>query len=165
MALSAIFTALCTSLIIVGGLLDIFDLTVCALCSFIIAAAICEIGGKYPTLIFFASAVLSFIFMPMSSAAFYYAGFFGYYPILRKIIIKRVKKPFSKILSILIFNGSMALILFLFTKLFISENDTALVYVSILIVGNIFFVCYDFLLDKFDIIYRYKIKKLFKPGK
>ena len=56
-AVSAILTALCTTLIIVGSLLDILDLTVSAFCSFIIAAAVSEFGGsKYPILIYACSS-------------------------------------------------------------------------------------------------------------
>ena len=161
-AVSAILTALCTALIIVGSLLDILDLTVSAFCSFIIAAAVFEFKcTKYPILIYACTSVLSFIFMPMSSAALYFAVFFGYYPILRKKIVI-LRKPFSKIVSFALFYASMSVLLFLMTRFFGLSKEPLGIYLLLFVMGTVFFVCYDLILEKFDIIYKYKLRKIFK---
>ncbi len=160
LSLAAILAALCTTLLIISGIIDILDMTAGAVCSLIIAASIYELGGKYPILIYAASSVLTFIFMPFSTSFIYFAFFFGYYPILRRCIVK-IKRPVSKIISFVFFNGVIAAIFFIFKSIFASEGDTPALMIALLIAANIFFVCYEFILENFQILYLKKLRAIF----
>ena len=160
-AFSAILTALSVTLIFLGGLFDILDLTVSAACSLITAAAIVEVGIKYSALIYFAASALSFVIFPMTTAGIYYAAFFGYYPIARRYI-KKLPKTISAVLRFALFNAVMIIIMLVFKEIFALQNEPASMYVLLAAAGNVFFFCYDLVLDKFDIIYKHKLKKIFR---
>ena len=74
----------------------------------------------------------------------------------------RIKKPFSKIISFALFYASMSLLLFLMTRFFGLSKEPLGIYALLFAMGSVFFICYDMILDKFDIIYKYKLKKIFK---
>lgn len=160
-AFSAIFTALSTVLIVIGGLFDILDLTVAAASSFIICIAMLEIKGKYPLLIYFATSVLCAFIMPMTTATIYYIALFGYYPILR-VYLKRLGKWSSRLLGLSIFNAAMIILVTVFRTVFAMQNEPKLMYVILFVSANIFYFVYDYAIDVFAFIYVKKLKKIFK---
>ncbi|MBO4950931.1 MAG: hypothetical protein J6E38_07955 [Clostridia bacterium] len=155
-ALSAIFSALIVVLILMGTFIELLDITVAAVCALTIYIVQIETKEKYPILVYITSSVLSLIFTPLSTATLYFVGFFGYYPILKQKLIK-FKKQIRKLISILVFNVAMISLMLLFKAVFALQNEPAVMYVLLLITSNVFFFCFDYLLDVFTFIY---IKKL-----
>lgn len=155
-ALSAIFSALIVVLILMGTFIELLDITVAAVCALTIYIVQIETKEKYPILVYITSSVLSLIFTPLSTATLYFVGFFGYYPILKQKLIK-FKKQIRKLISILVFNVAMISLMLLFNAVFALQNEPAVMYVLLLITSNVFFFCFDYLLDVFTFIY---IKKL-----
>ncbi len=164
MSLAALLSALSSTFIILGTALDILDITVCAICSVIVAISVIELGNRYSVLVYATSCVLSFFFITISSAWLYYVGFFGYYPILKKAM-QKLPKWASKIISFALFNVAMVAIWFIFANLFLSADDTVGLYIALLVMGNIFFFAFDYVLDMFHIIYKHKLSKIFKSRK
>lgn len=157
-SLASLFSALSAALIILGGTMDMLDLTVAAVGSMLVYISMIEIKGKYPFLIYITTSVLSFIFVPMTTSALYYVAFFGYFPIIR-YRIKKLGKVISKIICIGIFNVSMILLFLLFKAVFAMQNEPMYMYVILLVTSNIFYLCFDYALDVFAFIYITKIRK------
>ncbi|MBE6681456.1 MAG: hypothetical protein E7600_04125 [Ruminococcaceae bacterium] len=159
--LSALLSSLIVVLIVLGTFVELLDITVAAICSLIVFVIKIECGGKYPFLVFLTSSVLALIFVPMSTATLYFIGFFGYYPIL-KFVFKKMPKALRKIICVLIFNISMCILMFCFKTIFALQNEPWQIYVALLVTSNIFFICFDYLLDVFIFIYIKKIRPKFK---
>lgn len=159
--LSSIFSSLIVVMILLGTFLEILDITIAAVCSLAVYIVHLEAGGKYPFLVYLTSSILCLIFIPLSSATLYFVGFFGYYPILR-FFLKNKKKLFRKIVCFVVFNISTILLMLLFKAVFALQNEPASIYVLLIITSNVFFFCFDKLLDVFFVIYfkllRNKIK-------
>ena len=156
-ALASIFASLSVALLAVGALFELLDLTVAAFCSFLIFISVIEIKGKYPFLIYLTTSVLSIIIVPLSTAGLYYIAFFGYYPILRTFLQKK-NKLLSKILCFILFNVTMACLMLLFKQIFALQNEPYYIYILLLVVSNIFYVCLDKALNIFAFLYFKKLR-------
>lgn len=155
--LSSIFSALIVVLILLGSFIDVLDITVAAICTLAIYIIQIEIGGKYPFLVYITSSILCLIFVPMTTATLYYVAFFGYYPVFKKKLAK-LPKLLKKILCLVVFNGIMILLMLLFKTVFSLQNEPIELYVVLLISINIFFICFDHVLDLFYYIYMKKLR-------
>ena len=155
---SSIFSALIVVLILLGSFIDILDITVAAICTLAVYIIQIEIGGKYPLLVYITSSILCLIFVPMTTATLYYVAFFGYYPILKKLMSK-LPKIVRKAVCLLFFNMIMILLMILFRTVFALQNEPIELYAVLLISINIFFICFDYMLDLFYFIYIKKLKK------
>lgn len=160
-ALSAIFSALIVVLILMGTFIELLDITVAAVCALTIYIVQVETKEKYPILVYITSSVLSLIFTPLSTATLYFVGFFGYYPILKQKLIK-FKKQIRKLISILVFNVAMISLMLLFKAVFAMQNEPPLMYALLLVTSNVFFICFDYLLDVFMFIYIIKLRDKIK---
>jgi len=160
-ATCAILSAAATALLIMGGILEILDMTCAAIASAAILVAYVEFGTSAAFLVYATSSVLSLILMPMTSSAFYFVIALGYYPVLKFFVDRKLAK--HKILRIAAkfaaFNAACALILFIFTKLYgldavMSELDMGkFSFVILAVLLNVFLVMYDLLIGYVTVIY------------
>lgn len=160
-ALSAVFSALIVVLILLGTFIELLDITVAAVCALAIYIVLMETKDKYPFLVYLSSSVLSLILTPLSTATLYFVGFFGYYPILKKSLSKQ-NKHIRKLICVLTFNIVMILMMLLFKTVFALQNEPPLMYILLLISSNVFFFCFDYLLDVFSFIYYKKLRDKIK---
>lgn len=156
--ISSIFSALIVVLVLLGSFIDILDITVAAVCTLAVYIIDIEVKGKYPLLVYITSSILCLIFVPMTTATLYYVAFFGYYPILKKLFVQ-LPKLIRKLLCLVIFNAVMILLMLLFKAVFALQNEPPELYIVLLISINIFFLCFDYLLDLFYFIYTKKLRK------
>ena len=160
-ALSSLLSALVVVLIVLGTFVDILDITVAAVCTLIIHIAQIEVKGKYPILVYITSSVLALVFTPLSTATIYFIGFFGYYPIIKQKMSK-MKRITRKLICFAIFNVVMCLMMLLFKTVFALQNEPVEIYLALLVTLNVFFLCFDYLLDVFVFIYVKKIRNKIK---
>ena len=160
-ALASIFSALIVVFITLGTFIEILDITVAAICAIAVHIIRIETNIKYQFLVYITSSILCLIFTPLSTATIYYIGFFGYYPIIRQKLSK-LKKTSRKIICTLLFNAVMFLLMLLFKAVFALQNEPPEMYVTLLIMLNVLFFCFDYLLDIFIFIYLKKIRPKFK---
>ncbi len=152
LTLSSILSALITVLIIIGSVIELLDITVAAVCSLVVYISMYECKGKYPYLVYSVSSILCLIFASMTTATLYYVAFFGYYPILR-YSLRNLSSKLRKLICALIFNIIMAVLMLTFKALFGLQGEPYGIYFALLLTVNIFFFCFDRLLDLFYIIY------------
>ena len=159
-AYSSIVSALITLLIIAGGFFDILDLACAAVASIIIHIISLEVNSKTAILIYAVSSVLSLILMPLRSCPILFAAFFGYYPVIRLFIYKKIKiRQLSYISLLAIYNIVMIALFLAFKNVFGIAGEPYYMYVLLLLTSNVFYISFELLMGRIMILYNYKIKK------
>ncbi len=102
----------------IGAFIEVLDLTAAAMASFLVIFAVLEMKGKYPYFIYAATALLSFLLLPLKTPALFYAVLFGYYPILKQKLEVHLRRPIAWLIKILFCNAVLALLVFLLEKIF-----------------------------------------------
>ncbi len=127
--------------------------------------AVEELGELTSLGIYLASSVLAFFLSGNKEPALLYILFFGYFPILRDFLIKKVKiKALSWVIKFLVFNCTMVIAYFILIYVFgmpLEELQGLGKYgVYILLAsGNVLLVVLDFCIGKLLILYRNKWQK------
>ena len=130
------------------------DLVATGAASVTVALSKTELRGKYPFLIYAVTGFLLFLFFPGATVTLYYIMFFGYYPIVRDLLVK-LPKAVCLSLKFLIFNAAIVAIYFIMEALLLSESADAEGYLipALWFVANIFFAVFDYSLDIFMMAY------------
>lgn len=141
-----------------------------AISGLFIMVLVIEINNKWAFGAYIVSSFLVFLFAEPESKLLYIL-FLGYYPIV-KALVERINKPFFEwILKVIIFNISILIAYFVFSKLFqIEFEDFNFIgkysIAALLILGNIVFVLYDIAVSRMAMVYinilHPRIKRLLK---
>ena len=86
LTLSAVSVALGVVFMVIGGFLDVLDLSACALASLISVFVFIEIGSPYTYLVWLATSLITFVMFPGSAIWIEYLAVFGIYPIIKAYI-------------------------------------------------------------------------------
>ena len=175
MTLSAMAVALGTVFMILGAVIEVFDLTAVALASVLVAFIYIEIGSPYTWLVWLCTTLATALFYPHSAMWFIYLVLFGIYPII-KGYIEKLPRAFWLPIKLVVGNISFTLMLFgvsLITGLPFIDTEEAFfgisgkaIYAVTWILFNVALVAYDFFITVMVRFYmeriRPKIKKLLK---
>ncbi len=156
LAFSAIMCALGCIILYLGAIIEVIDMSMAAIASFIIVVCMIEIGGYIPTLVYVATSLLSFLLLPNKTVVLIYLLFFGFYPIAKKYI-EKTGRILSPILKVVTFNLLLFLYILIAEKLFYVKLDSIEFYLIILL--NIIFFTFDFALTVFVTAYVVKLRK------
>jgi hypothetical protein len=172
LTISAMVVALGTVFMLLGAVIEVFDLTAVALASVLVAFVYIEIGSPYTWLVWICTTLCTFLFYQHSPMWFIYLVLFGVYPILKGYIERLkhalwlpLKLVFGNIAMLAIFFGTTFVLgLPMDTELFGLPKET--VYVILLVLANIAFFLYDKFLTVLVRFYMVKLhpvlNKLFK---
>ncbi len=158
LALSATLSALSVVLLYIGAIVSVFDLTMVAIASMIVAFAQIELKGSYPVMIFGTTAFLSLLLLPDKFAALIYALLCGYYPILKPRLdrLPRLLRVIIKIVGfLLLLSAMLALAVFVFL---LPEEEKKLLWLFYPL-GLCAFLCYDLALDRLSFFYLLHLRK------
>ena len=151
----------------VGSLVELLDISVACIASFIILFCVAELGYASSFAVYAIISVLSFIILPNKWVAAYFTFFFGLMPITKKIY-EKTGKIISWILKLLTFNAELVAFYFIFSALdFFEETEfIGIMLIAALIMLNIVFVLVDILYGRFraiyDVRFRHRIRKFLK---
>ena len=81
-AVAAILSSLGIIFLALGSLIEVLDLSSAAIAGFAVVAAVIELGGGYPAMIYFAVSILAVLMLPNKFPAVFFI-FFGSYPIFK----------------------------------------------------------------------------------
>ena len=109
-AFCAMFAALAVAILAVGSLIDVLDLSLALLAGVVIMIVDLEFSESYAWSAFAVSALLSFL-LPVRTASFLYALFFGWYPLFRKHI-RTLSRWLRILIKIVLFTLLCAIALF-----------------------------------------------------
>jgi len=163
--------ALGTVFMVLGAVIEVFDLTAVALASVLVAFVYIELGSPYTWLVWLCTTLTTFLLYQHSAMWFIYLVLFGIYPILKGYIEKLPRFSWWPI-KLLFGNASFVLMIFgikLITGLpFIDPNEkmfgitgTAL-YIVTWVLLNVAFIAYDFFISVMVRYYMEKLRSRFK---
>ncbi len=164
LVLSAILSALGTVILVLGGVLDILDLSAAALASLLMAFAYIEIGSPYTWLIWIVTTLISALILPASLMWVEYFVAFGIYPII-KGRIERLKRPLWIPLKLLYANAAFAVVLLVSTfVLGVPFFESELLWMRVLIYALVIvtFIVYDLCITACVRFYLEKLRPRFK---
>jgi hypothetical protein len=155
MVLSAMLSALGVVILWFGHFLGDLDLTIAAVACLIVFLSMMEMGIRYSLLIYTVTAVLSLLLV-QGTTSFFYAGFLGFYPIIKSYYEKLPFIP-SIFLKLVTVNGVLFLFFLAADALFHWENETAtwILYVM----ANICFLLFDYALTRMVTFYYQHLQK------
>ena len=152
--LAALLAGVCVVFMALSSLVEVLDLSLAILAGLVVAMAKTELGTKTGLAVFGVAGVLS-LFLPQKGSGILFCLFCGWYPLLHNRFLM-LSRPLSRLMKEGIFNVILVLYLFLSVKFFGAESRTVLVFTFIL--GNIAFLLYDLVLDRFELFYLLKIR-------
>ncbi len=164
LTLSAVLCALSVVFMALGSIIDVFDLSVCALASLIVVFIYLEVGATYALGVYLATAILSLIIVPSKLVFFEYFLVFGIYPLL-KAFIERLPR-WSWLLIKLVFVNAIIWLLTLFCALLLGydfiEGDTLILKAGFYILMNGAFLAYDYFITVMVRFYYDRLRQRFK---
>ena len=173
--MSAVLVAMGTLFMVLGAVVDLFDLTAAALSSLLVAFAYIEIGSPYTWLIWICTGVLIAVMFPGSFMWVSYLLIFGIYPILKGYIERLghpLWLPFKLVYGNIVAFAAIFLSSFLLGLPFIEEGSAlsklhpVLLWGIVAVLVNAAFIAYDYFITVLIRYYydrlRPRIKHLFK---
>lgn len=151
-------TAVCVVLMLLGAVLEL------GMYAAPMFAGLCLVplgekwGRKYQSLLWAAVSVLSFLLVPNVEENLMFACFFGWYPILRPTL-QKLPKPLRMPVKLLVFNGAVIAVEAMVLLFFVPETLGTALMAALLVMGNVAFVLYDYVIPRTDILMRRIMKK------
>ena len=162
--LSALMVALGTTFMIIGAVIEVLDLSVCALASLLVVFIYLEVGSYYPWLVWICTTLATGLLYPGSLLWAEYLLVFGVYPLM-KSYIERLPR-WSWIIVKLLYANAVIWILFLVCEKLLGipffEDEGRLMRIITYILTNVAFVAYDFFITVMVRFYYDKLRPRFK---
>jgi hypothetical protein len=164
LTLSAVLCALGVVFMALGSVIDVLDLSVCALASLIVVFVYLEVGASYALGVYLATSVLSLIIVPSKLVFFEYFLVFGVYPLLKALIEKLPHWSWFPVK--LVFVNAIIWVIAAFSSLLLSydfiEGDTPVMKIAFYLLMNAAFVAYDYFITVMVRFYYDRLRHIFK---
>ena len=163
-ALGGIVTAFSVILVLLGNI-PLGEYLGPTFAGILLAWAVIEMGTVPSVCIFVACSLLSFLLSGNKEPAVLYALFFGYFPILKDVLQRRVKwRALRWVIKFAVFNAAMVgayLLLIYVFGLPIEEMQGLGKYTVFVLLagGNVLMVVIDFCIEKLSALYKLKWQK------
>ena len=165
LVVSAMLCALGVILLMLGAFIEVIDLSVAVIASFLCIYAVIEIGGAYPWLIWIVTSLISLLFLPLKTPAIFYALFAGYYPMVKENLEKRFSPAIAIPLKLAVFHVSLAL-MYGALRLFLPAQLEGIIWgwmlLALYVAALVVFLIYDYALTKVISAYLFKFRRYFK---
>ena len=162
--LSAMMVALGTAFMILGAVVEVLDITVCALASLLVVFIYLEIGSYYPWLVWICTSLATALIYPGTLIWAEYLLVFGIYPLI-KAYIERLPRWSWIILKLLYINavvwGIFCISEFLLGIPFFGEEGEVLIIITYILM-NFAFLMYDFFIITMVRFYFAKLRPRFQ---
>lgn len=160
LTLSAVLSALSVALMLLGAVVEVFDLCAVMLASFCTLFALIRVDGKHAWLVYAVTAVLALLLLPSKAVALEYLFFGGYYPILRAATARLRPIPAYGV-KLAVFNAALTVLLLLFRELFVAADAPLILEVSTYLLGNGAFLLYDYALGRVGFMMVHRLRPRF----
>ena len=157
--LSALMVALGTVFMVLGAVIEVLDMSVCALASLLVVFIYLEIGSYYPWLVWICTTLATVLMYPGSIIWAEYFLVFGLYPLI-KAYIERLPR-WSWLIVKLVYINAVVWATFAISELVLGipffEEESKILAVATYILMNVAFVMYDFFIV---VMVRFYLSKL-----
>lgn len=165
-ALGGMFTALCTLLMLLTGVMPLLYLVLPMLAGVLLMIIVAEVSTPWALLTYIAVGILSSFVTFDKSAALIFILFFGHYPISKQYLDKLPSPPLRLVTKLLVFAVCVTLDWYL-TIYLLGMDELAAEFAAygkfvlpvMAVMLSVMFLCYDYALSGFTLFYR----KWFKP--
>lgn len=160
LTLSAILTALGAAVMIIGAVIEVLDLTVCAFASLLMVFVYLEIGAPYTFLVWICTTLSTALMFSGSVVWVEYFLVFGIYPII-KAYIERLPRTLWLVVKLVYINTVVAALMLVVEGIFGVPffEDTALVMKALTwVLINVAFVAYDMFIVVMVRVYSEKLR-------
>ena len=162
--LSAMMVALGTAFMIIGAVIEVLDLTVCALASMLVVFIFLEIGSYYPWLVWVCTSLATGLLYPASLIWVEYALIFGVYPLIKAYIEKLPR--WSWIIVKLVYANAVIWALFFICEKLLGvpffTDEARWMRILTYILTNVAFLAYDLFITVMVRFYYEKLRPRFK---
>lgn len=173
MAVCAIFCALAVAVLGLGALIELFDITTSALAALIFLPILYVYGSGWALGSWIVTSVLGIILMPQSLAPWMFFCLLGYYPVLKRQLV-RLPRAAALLCKLALMAAAVLLYLFAYWLIFLqgagSFADTFFLSFgeaggapwlawAVLALSLICFFAFDLLIDRVAILYRLRWQK------
>lgn len=108
-------------------------------------------GVKYQLLLWVVISLLSLLIVPNPEENLVFAGLFGWYPALQPRM-QKLPKLLRTLLKLLLFNVVVIALEALVLYVLVPEAIDSAMLILLLLLGNVMFVMYDRVVERFDVI-------------
>lgn len=168
LALCGVLAALATALMFLGGALPFAAIACPVLASLVLLPVYIETGKRWSVLWYLTVAVLGLLLAPEKEAAVLFV-FFGYYPMLHKLLGHLPGRRLKWLIKLLYVNvavlAAYGLMLYVFPIASLTEEFATMQqwFVAVLLVlANVSFVLYDILIDRLEVFYHVRLRPKLK---
>ncbi len=162
--LSAMMVALGTAIMVLGAVIEVLDLSVCALASMLVVFIYLEIGSYYPWLVWICTSLATALIFPGTAIWVEYLFVFGIYPLI-KAYIERLPKWSWIIVKLIYINAVIWGMFLVCEKLlgipFFDEGSEILMIITYVLM-NVAFIMYDICIVVLVRFYQIKLRPRFK---
>ena len=162
--LSALMVALGAATMMLGTVIDVLDLSVCAIASLLVVFIYLEIGSYFPWLVWICTSLSILLMNPGSLVWAEYLLVFGIYPLM-KAYIERLPRWSWLIVKILYINAIVWSLFFICEGLLglpFFDEDSLVMKVALYVLINVAFVVYDFFITVMVRFYLQKLRPRFR---
>ena len=163
LAISAMTVALGTVIMSVGAMIDVMDLTLCAVASLLVVLVYIEIGSPYTWLVWLATSLATAITFFGSAVWLEYLTVFGIYPLL-KAYIERLPKAAWLPVKLVFVNLTAFLLIALCQWVLgvpLIEAEGNFAKIGLVVLVNVAFVVYDMFISAMVRLYVLKWRRHF----
>lgn len=161
LTISAMVSALSVTVLYLGSVIEVLDLTMALIASLLITFVYTEIGNRWEWLSYAVTGLLSALLFQNKFIAAVYILFAGNYPMLRSAIAHIPRKAVQWILKLAAFNAEFTLIFVVSKYIFMIADVGYSLNVLAYIFCNTVFILYDVVLGRVIVFYKVKLKKRF----
>ena len=152
--------ALCVVIMIVGAWLGIGLYASPMFAGLFLIPAGRKYGRKYHLALWLAVSIMSLILVPEIEQNLVFLCFFGCYPILQPYFHRIVKKPLRVAAKFLYFNIVIFAVEWLVMYVLAPEAESFVMLLTFMVLFNFTFVCYDFVVPRFEVLLNRYVGKL-----
>ncbi len=166
-ALGGVISALSIVLMFLTGVIATLTYAIPAIVGALLILIVIEISPKFATSVYVAVSILSLLVVADKEAAVMYAMFFGYYPILKGFIEKKLNSVYAWVVKYVVFNVAVISAYIVVSKVFMISFDDIdflgkFALPLLLAICNIIFAIYDIALTRLLSSYIYNWRKYIK---
>lgn len=160
-ALCGMMTALAAAIMLIGGVLGIGTYVSPMISGILLIPIGIKYGKNYHFMLWAAVSILSFILVPDIEQSLMFFAIFGLYPIIR-CYFEKLPKLLGVIIKLLYFNAVTILLEWIVISIFMPETLEVWFTVTLLILGNVTFIMYDFILSHSELLLEKYLGRLMK---
>lgn len=162
LSLGGILLALLVITLFIESVAPTNKLSLYALSSFYVSIIIAEFGVGRGWMFYFSSCLLSLILVQNKAALIPYVLFFGLYGIIKFYIEKMKNIILEYVLKLLFFNLILGILYLFFKQMLLPGFVAEFPWWTLMILGQIVFVVYDYVYSLFISYYFNKLKTILK---